>query len=190
MCQELGIHKLFSTPGHPQANGQVEAANKTIKDNLKKKLERLNGAWVDELPMVLWAYRTTPKETIGKTPFSLVFETEAVISTEVRLPSYRVKNYTEQENNVALLENLDFLEEKRDHAMIWSAAQKQVVAKYYNARVRPRSFLPNDLVLGRVFPNTQEPDIGSFGPNWKGPYKIAKVVRIGIYELEDLGANR
>ena len=39
MCQELGIRKLFSTPGHPQANGQVEAANKTIKDNLKKKLE-------------------------------------------------------------------------------------------------------------------------------------------------------
>ena len=39
MCQELGIHKLFSTPGHPQENGQVEAANKTINDNLKKKLK-------------------------------------------------------------------------------------------------------------------------------------------------------
>ena len=39
MCQELGIHKLFSTQGHLQANRQVEAANKTIKDNLKKKLE-------------------------------------------------------------------------------------------------------------------------------------------------------
>ena len=43
MCKELGIHKLFSTPGHSQANGQVEAVNKTIKDNLKKKLERLKG---------------------------------------------------------------------------------------------------------------------------------------------------
>ena len=52
-CQELEIHKLFSTPGHPQANGQVEEANKTIKDNLKKKLEQLKGAWVDELPIVL-----------------------------------------------------------------------------------------------------------------------------------------
>ena len=39
MFQELRIHKLFSTPSHPQANGQVEAANKIIKDNLKKKLE-------------------------------------------------------------------------------------------------------------------------------------------------------
>ena len=66
-----------------------------IKDNLKKKLECLKGAWVDKLPMVLWAYRTTPKEAMGETPFSFVFGTEAVIPAEVGLPSYRVENYTE-----------------------------------------------------------------------------------------------
>ena len=104
MCQELGIHKLFSTPDHPQANGQVEAANKTIKDNLRKKLERLKGAWINKLPMVLWAHRTTPKEATGETLFSLVFGTEAVIPAEVGLLSYRVENYTEQENDMALLE--------------------------------------------------------------------------------------
>ena len=96
----------------------MEAANKTIKDNLKKKLERLKGAWVDELPMVLWAYRTTPKEATGETPFSLVFRTEAIIPTEVGLPSYKIENHAEQENNVALLENLDFLEERRNQAAI------------------------------------------------------------------------
>ena len=100
--------------GYTQANGQVEAANKTIKDNLKKKLEHLKGAWVDELPMVLWAHRTTPKEATGETPFSPVFGTKAVIHAEVSLLSYRIENYTEEENVLALLENLDFLEEKRD----------------------------------------------------------------------------
>ena len=80
-----------------------------------------------------------------------MFGTEAVIPAEIGLPSYRVENFTEQENSVALLENLDFLEEKRDQALIRSAAQKQLVAKYYNMRVRPRSFLPGDLVLRRVF---------------------------------------
>ena len=109
MCQEFGIHKLFSTPGHPQANGKVEAANNTIKDNLKKKLECLKGAWFDELPMVHWAHRTTPKDTTGEAPCSLVFRTKAVIPTEVGLPSYKIENYAEQENSVTLLENLDFL---------------------------------------------------------------------------------
>ena len=114
----MGIHKLFSTLGHPQANGQVEIANKPIKDNLKKKLERLKGVRADELPMVFWAHRTTPKEATGETLFSLVFGTEAIIPAEVGLPSYRIENYAEQENDVALLENLDFLEEKYDRALI------------------------------------------------------------------------
>ena len=118
--------------------------------------------------------------------FSLVFGTEAVIPTEVGLPSYRVENYAEQGNNVALL---DFLEEKRDQVVIRSAAWKHLVAKYYNSRVRPRSFLPRDLVLRRVFQNTQELGVGAFGPNWEGPYKVIRVVRSGVYELEDLGAG-
>ena len=112
-----------------------------------------------------------------------------VIPAEVELPSYRVKNFTEQENGVALLENLDFLEEKRDQAFIRLAAQKQLVAKYYNTRFPPCSFLPGDLVLRRVFQNTQEPSVGSFGPNWEGPYKVIRVVRRGVYELEDLGGK-
>ena len=145
------IHKLFSTPGHPQANGQVEAANKMINDNLKKKLECLKCTWADKLRMVLWAYHTTSKEATGETSFSLVFGAEAVNPVKVGLPSYRIKNYTEQENDVALLENLDFFKEKRDQELIRLAAQKQLVAKYYNARVRPCSFLPGDLVLRRVF---------------------------------------
>ena len=94
-----------------------------------KKLERLNGAWVDELSMVLWVYHTTPKEATGETPFSSVFRTKAVIPAEVRLPSYQIENYVKEENDVALLENLDFLEERPDQVAIRSATQKQLVAK-------------------------------------------------------------
>ena len=106
-----------------------------------------------------------------------MFGIEAVILAEVGLPSYRVENYAKQENNVALLENLDFLEEKGDQAAIRSVAQKHLVANYYNSRVRPRSFLSGDLVLRRVFQNTQEPGVRAFGPNWESPYKVIKVVR-------------
>lgn len=56
LCSELGIKKHFSSVAHPQSNGQVEAVNKTIKQNLERKLEGLKNAWVEELPRVLWAY--------------------------------------------------------------------------------------------------------------------------------------
>ena len=58
-----------------------------------------------------------------------MFETEVVILAEVGLPSYRVENYSEQENDVALLENFDFLDEKCDQAAICLAAQKNLVAR-------------------------------------------------------------
>ena len=45
--------------------------NKAIKHNLKTKLENLKGRWTDDLPEVLWAYRTIARSTSGKTPFLL-----------------------------------------------------------------------------------------------------------------------
>ncbi|KAL5582363.1 hypothetical protein UlMin_014805 [Ulmus minor] len=44
ICDRLGIKKVFSSPAHPKSNGQVEAVNKTIKQTLKKKLEKSKGA--------------------------------------------------------------------------------------------------------------------------------------------------
>ena len=46
---------------------EVEAVNKTIKHNLKMKLEDLKGRWADELPEVLHAYKTTARSTTGET---------------------------------------------------------------------------------------------------------------------------
>ncbi|XP_074352679.1 uncharacterized protein LOC141691825 [Apium graveolens] len=45
---------------HPQGNGPIEAANKIIFQEIKKKLGEAKGRWAEELPWILWAYRTTP----------------------------------------------------------------------------------------------------------------------------------
>jgi transposase InsO family protein len=52
-CVELHIRNYFSSSGHPQANGQVEATNKTIFKILKKKLGDRKEDWVDDLLEVL-----------------------------------------------------------------------------------------------------------------------------------------
>ena len=41
---------------------------------LKKKLEEAKGKWVDELPGVLWTYRTTSRRPTGTTPFVFAYE--------------------------------------------------------------------------------------------------------------------
>ena len=60
-CAELGIKNYYSSPAHPQSNGQAEVTIRTPKAALKTKLEDLKGKWVEYLLDVLWAYRTTRK---------------------------------------------------------------------------------------------------------------------------------
>ncbi|KAK1424332.1 hypothetical protein QVD17_19659 [Tagetes erecta] len=53
----------------------------------KKKLGSKKGKWAEELPYVLWADRTTPNNATGQTPFFLVFGPEAIIATEMMVPT-------------------------------------------------------------------------------------------------------
>ncbi|XP_071688182.1 uncharacterized protein [Rutidosis leptorrhynchoides] len=132
---------------HPQANGQVEVTNKEIVAGIKARLGLSQTKWVDEVPYVLWAYRTTPKRSTGETPFSLVYGTEAVIPAEIRVPTQRILAFDTENNSSILCENLNLLEERRIMAAIRQANAKQKMAKYYNKRVRYVQFKEGDLVL-------------------------------------------
>lgn len=52
-CEEMGIQRRFSSVEHPHTNGQAESANKVILRGLKRRLFEANGAWLDELPVVI-----------------------------------------------------------------------------------------------------------------------------------------
>ena len=68
-CSQLGIMNHYSSPAHPQANGQVEIMNRFLLKIIKTRLEGAKGIWLEELPSVLWAYRTTTRTLTGETPF-------------------------------------------------------------------------------------------------------------------------
>ncbi|XP_073137334.1 uncharacterized protein [Henckelia pumila] len=70
-CKGLSIKQFFTSVGNPQANGQTEVTNRTILQHLKTRLGNAKGKWEDELPSVLWAYRTTPRSSTGESPFNL-----------------------------------------------------------------------------------------------------------------------
>ena len=92
-CSSLGIKNQFSSPGHPQANGQTEVTNRTLLKIIKAKLDDTKGAWPEELPSVLWAYRTIVRTPTRETPFKLIYGTEAVIPVEVGITSTKCKMF-------------------------------------------------------------------------------------------------
>ena len=85
----LGIKNQFSSPRHPQANEQVEVTNQMLLKIIKTKLDNAKGAWPEELPNVLWAYRSTTGTPTGETPFRLTYGTEVVIPVEVGVTSIK-----------------------------------------------------------------------------------------------------
>ena len=84
----------------------------TIKHNLKTKPKDLKGRWVDELPEVLWTYKTTTRTPTGETPFSLSYGYEAMVPVEIGMSSLRRENYDPDQNNLLQRCELNFLEEK------------------------------------------------------------------------------
>ena len=83
---------------------------------IKTRLEGAKGIWPDELPSVLWAYRTTARTPTAETPFRLTYEADAVILAEIGLTSYRVQSYTEDKNEEAMRLQLDLMDEARAKA--------------------------------------------------------------------------
>ena len=185
-CEKWKIRNYYSTPAYPQANGQAEAANKTVLDDIKKRLEKKKGKWPDELPIVLWAYRTTPRSSTGETPYSLAFGTEAVIPLETGLPTIRTELMESGGNDQALQLSLDLAEEKRERALVRLASYQEQLMRTYNKKVDPRQFKVGDFVLRKVLPNTKVRTDGKLGPNWEGPYKVTGIAGVGAYRLVDL----
>ncbi|GJY35687.1 reverse transcriptase domain-containing protein [Tanacetum coccineum] len=108
--QRLGI-KLFTTSvDHPQANGVVEWANRSIMQGIKTTLHQKGGAWVEELLNVLWAHRTTPKTSNGEMLFYLAYGTKEVIPAKIGMPTRRIIQGLDEENKEALRLNLNLLE--------------------------------------------------------------------------------
>ena len=182
-CTELGIRNYYSSLAHLQSNGQEKVTIRTLKATLKTKLEDLKGKWVEYLPEVLWAYRTTRKSATQETLFALTFGTEAVAPVEIGLKFQRIELASVEHNEEALRLNLDLLDEKREQVLKCTEDYQRKTARYYHQKVKPRSYKPSDLVLKKLLPARKDPTHGKLGPNWEGPYIVSRVVRPGNYEL-------
>ena len=185
-CRGLGIINRYSTSAYPQSNGQAKAINKTILNGTKRRLDGAKGNWAEELPNVLWAYRTTPHRSTGKTPFSLTYGAEAVIIAKVNLCSTRIDGFNPVQNEMMMVERLDLLEEYREAAVIRLAEYQQKLAQRYNRDVNAREFDAGDLVLRRAVGNMRDTNTGKLALTWEGPYRVTSIAGAGAYYLEDL----
>ena len=69
----LQINRICTTPYHPQTDGLVERFNGTLKSMLGKFISRNQKDWDDYLLYLLFSYREVPQESMGFSPFELLY---------------------------------------------------------------------------------------------------------------------
>nr|GFA53146.1 hypothetical protein [Tanacetum cinerariifolium] len=158
-CEKLNITQRFASVKHPQSNGLVESANRSLGEGIKSRLGERNKNWVEELPHVLWAHRTMIKSSHGDTPFSLTYGTEAVIPMEIEMPTYRTAAVDVVSNDEELRLNLDLLEERRE---------------------RPGDFVYRSIDASHAVAGEK------LGPKWEGPYEVTEALGDRAYKLRSM----
>ena len=68
---------------------------------------------MDEIPGVLWAYRTYARRSTGVSPFAITYGMEAIIHTEIGIPTIQ-SDMPEQENAELVIKDLDTVDELVD----------------------------------------------------------------------------
>jgi len=193
-AETTGFKLLTSTPYYAQANGQVEAANKSLISIIKRKTKGKPKIWHEVFGEALWACRTSPKESTNTTPFRLTFGHDAELPVEILLQSTRTQRQFKFPTNHYLnmmLDELVDLDEERLTTLEVLAKQKERVAKAYNKKVKSKLFVQEDLVWKVILPLDKKNRIlGKWSPSWEGQWQILRVFSNIAYEIEELNDDQ
>ena len=148
----FGIERRRSTAYHPQTNGRLERAHRTLKSILRSLQHRLPD-WEQALPLALFAMRTAVSDH-GYSPAQLLYIEPLAVPAALVVP---VLSYEFQETPHVYLETL-----QRDLVTIRSMLTQEL------QETEPKTF-PHKM----VFLKTLEP--GALDARFKGPYRVLKV---------------
>ena len=90
LVQQYKIKHRLSCPYHPHANGHIQSTNKLLEAILTKTVEQHHKDWEDQLLESIWAYRTTWKNTMGYSPYELVYGRKFLLPIKFQIKTFRI----------------------------------------------------------------------------------------------------
>ena len=169
----LSLQQITTTPYLPICNGLIERFHMTLKQMLRRMCAERPKDWDKYLPALLFARREVPQESLGFSPFELLYgrNVKGPMAILRELWSGVAPDEQVLSTNQYVIELRDRLERtcKLAHEILKKVQVKQKA--YYDRRTRSRKFDVGDKVL-LLLPT----DSNKLLLQWKGPYEVVEVV--------------
>ena len=166
----LGIKQITSSAYHPESQGVLERFHSTLKMMMRMFCFENEKDWDEGIPLLLFAARESVQESLGFSPFELVF------GHQVRGPLSLVsEQWQDKDVKIGLLDYVVKFKERLRKT--WEIARTQLgesqkrMKTWYDKKSRYRNFKPGDKVLV-LFPIQSDPLHARF----HGPYVIERKV--------------
>ena len=176
----FGVHKVNTTPYHPQTNGLTERFNKTITEILSMYVGKSHKDWDEYLPSAVMAYNSSVHSVNNETPAYLTFGRDIRLPTDLIIPMHANDNIKQFKEDLVRR-----IAEACESALKLSNLARMKTQTDQNKKNRSNQFKEGDLVwLHR--PKIDTGKTKKLFPRWEGPYRIAKFTSPVVVQL----ANR
>ncbi len=158
----LKIKWNLHCPYRPQASGQVERSNRTIKTRLSK-MHQEGVPWVEALPAVLCSMRASPNRSVGLSPHEIITGRPMQMPGVIDLRNADV--HIASDALIAYCENL---------TKAVQSAKERVESCWQTPPEGGHTIIPGQWVMIKAFRNKP------LEPKWYGPHQVMLITAAAV----------
>ena len=176
LIKQIGATHLYSTPYHPQTNGQIERYNSTMDAKIAALSNSRKTNWDDQLAFVTFNYNTSIHSSTKQIPFEMMYGRTPVLPFDT------------QDSNVTLPYDPEYLNKLKNYlSLLNRIAQNNILATQDTYKQRYDSNRSNpiynigDLVLVKTLNIRHKFDL-----RYEGPFRIIKELKPKTYIVQHI----
>ena len=182
----LSIKALYTSPYHAACNGTVERLNGVLKNMLKKVCMDNPADWDRYIPVVLFAYREIPNDSLKFSPFELLYG--RTVRGPLTILHELITNDEVEDNVKTTYQYVIDLRSKLQDMSKLAVANAEVSSsrykEYFDRKAKYRKLKQGDEILVMLPTNSNK-----FLMQWKGPYIIDGCHNNGVDYFVKVGNN-